>query len=302
MNPQPEKMRTPMTKFVMDYDNIPGQGPLMLFKEYELDGKTWRSLATVEDIQVFEAEIRSLQDDRTDQELKISDLQSALDLERQESERLRKEIDRHTVSYNDIFHKNHALRKENADAVEALNKLKEAILEKSKERSDHPDHCSCVYKKDRENVLLKSEISSLKAEIGSWKERFKAIVGCDSPDSAGNAVISIKAEVERLKEDMLGKTLSPLCMLVTKKDWLDLRAHNEALVGALKKYGRHLIGDEPCDVITHSSIVPCSCGLDKLLASPSNSGEKFILKQAVMDLVLDDVPHQYQQRLLEILK
>lgn len=35
-------------KFLMDYDNIPGKGPLMLFRE---NGDGTRSLATVEDVE-----------------------------------------------------------------------------------------------------------------------------------------------------------------------------------------------------------------------------------------------------------
>lgn len=63
-------------KFLMDYDNIPGKGPKMLFRD---NGDGTMSLATVEDIACFEAEIRSLQSDRTDQESKIWELESQND-------------------------------------------------------------------------------------------------------------------------------------------------------------------------------------------------------------------------------
>lgn len=70
-------------KFKMDWDNIPGKGTLMLFKDNE-DGTL--SLATPDDVRkaiaeatkILQAEIESLQSDRTDQEQVISRLKKIL--------------------------------------------------------------------------------------------------------------------------------------------------------------------------------------------------------------------------------
>lgn len=42
----------PSSKFLMDYDNIPGKGPLMLFKD---NGDGTQSLATVDDVKELES-------------------------------------------------------------------------------------------------------------------------------------------------------------------------------------------------------------------------------------------------------
>lgn len=60
-----------------------------------------------------------------------------------------------------------------------------------------------VPREDWDRVCLAAQESeTLRAEVESWKDRFRAIVSQDSPDSAGNAVLTLRAEVERLKAEL----------------------------------------------------------------------------------------------------
>lgn len=44
---------------------------------------------------------------------------------------------------------------------------------------------------------LHAEIARLKGELDAWKARFRAIVDSDSPDAAGNAVLTLKADAAK---------------------------------------------------------------------------------------------------------
>lgn len=46
------------------------------------------------------------------------------------------------------------------------------------------------------------EAEEAQEEVEAWKLRFKAIVDEDRPDMAGNAVLHLQAEVERLRADL----------------------------------------------------------------------------------------------------
>ena len=62
-----------------------------------------------------------------------------------------------------------------------------------------------------------AEIARLKAEVESWQSRFRALVSADAPDSAGNAVILLKAENERVTKQrdkvLLGRYHSGIASL-----------------------------------------------------------------------------------------
>jgi hypothetical protein len=47
---------------------------------------------------------------------------------------------------------------------------------------------------------LKATIRERDTELAMWRERFRALVGEDSPDAAGNAVIHLQSEAKRLEE------------------------------------------------------------------------------------------------------
>ncbi len=69
------------------------------------------------------------------------------------------------------------------------------------------DNC-CVY---HENMLgcvlaLRTSLTKAEGEVTAWKDRFRAIVGDDSPDGAGNRVITLQSDLRTLRggEDQRG--------------------------------------------------------------------------------------------------
>ena len=62
------------------------------------------------------------------------------------------------------------------------------------------DNC-CVY---HENMLgcvlaLRTSLTKAEGEVTAWKDRFRAIVGDDSPDGAGNRVITLQSDLRTLR-------------------------------------------------------------------------------------------------------
>jgi hypothetical protein len=73
-----------------------------------------------------------------------------------------------------------------------------------------------------------SRVRELEAELAIWKMRMKALVGEDSPDMAGNRIIELKAERDRLKAEVLAEQgFKEQAYAVTEQ----LRARHAALVG-----------------------------------------------------------------------
>ncbi len=55
--------------------------------------------------------------------------------------------------------------------------------------------------KSRQITELEAQLAEARVEVEAWRGRFKAIVDEDQPDMAGNAVIRLRAEVERLRAE-----------------------------------------------------------------------------------------------------
>ncbi len=53
----------------------------------------------------------------------------------------------------------------------------------------------------RQLERVQGENVALKAEVEAWRGRFKALIDEDRPDMAGNVVIRLQSEVERLKRE-----------------------------------------------------------------------------------------------------
>jgi len=84
-------------------------------------------------------------------------------------------------------------------------------------------------------------VTALRDEVAAWKDRFRALTDCDSPDMAGNAFIREKAradkaeaEVERLRQKC---SHGGLCCY----DIEDVRAARDRYREALREIAEHLV-------------------------------------------------------------
>lgn len=92
-------------------------------------------------------------------------------------------------------------------------KLREALAERDEAR-DERDKLIAAFNRvaaavgpvsgwlaDRPEDIVAGRITELRAEVAAWQDRMEAVTGSRSADAAGNAVLSLRGEVERLTPD-----------------------------------------------------------------------------------------------------
>lgn len=82
--------------------------------------------------------------------------------------------------------------------------------------------------------------ADLSQRLAAWQDRFRALVGDDSPDGAGNRVITLQAELARREQETCEN-----CKHQMRDNWIDV----EPLCGRFKNYRCTFFGNR-CGVWT----------------------------------------------------
>lgn len=191
--------RSMMTKFIMDYDNVPGKGPLMLFKD---NGDGTRSLATVEDIAGLEATIASLQDDRTDQEQTIAQKDEEIcRLKEQSSESLLKQFSHKSQQFIEAMQEISQLKSKIVGVDEEITSLR-VKLEEAEARLVNVETNFEEWKKDYSVLRQKLALSDKKLEEA--RAALKRLADLDYVDY-DHATQIASAALDKLKGSELTK-------------------------------------------------------------------------------------------------
>jgi hypothetical protein len=137
----------------------------------------------------------------------------------------------------------------NPDPLERLSPDREQALRNEAATYTYSLAACCV----REIDALRADRDRLAAENEHWRSRFRAIVGEDRPDSAGNRVLTLQAENERLNDALVARALSEASSVEAETEQLraDLaEARRQLEEGRLARDAAGLVGYDLPGAIT----------------------------------------------------